>query len=176
MHQGSYSIYLLHMPVIALVSPLILIFNLPMVLQYVVLVLTTFVCCWLLHVKVIEKSAILLFLFNGKFLSSHDIPALKKYSLATLSFIQGVRRYSSAPVFQSVGFVREPTLLNPKQTFVREKVKSKKPKSFRQAQTLQKRPQAFQTLDSDFKSKGKRYKKKSIQSTVVSQALIIKKS
>lgn len=63
--QASYSIYLLHLPVIALAAPLWAGLRGGILLTYVMVVLTSFIVSWSAHEYVIKRLAWLRFLFNG---------------------------------------------------------------------------------------------------------------
>ncbi len=63
--SSSYSVYLLHIPFIALFFFLIEPLNLNVFISFTLLSALTFLACYLSHLLLINKSRLLLFLFNG---------------------------------------------------------------------------------------------------------------
>jgi fucose 4-O-acetylase-like acetyltransferase len=63
--QASYSIYLLHLPVITVAAPLLARLGEGVVTTYALLVATSFMVSWLVHELVINRYGPLRFLFNG---------------------------------------------------------------------------------------------------------------
>ena len=84
LNRGTYSIYLLHMPVIALIAHPILDLALPAWGSFLLISVVTLLICSVLHYGVVEKIPELQFLLNGKFISPKPlmapVPALSSSS------------------------------------------------------------------------------------------------
>jgi fucose 4-O-acetylase-like acetyltransferase len=63
--RASYSIYLLHLPVIGIAAPLLVSSSISVPANFVMLSAISFGASWLLHEVLIQRSAALHFLFNG---------------------------------------------------------------------------------------------------------------
>lgn len=63
--RASYSIYLLHLPVIGIAAPLLISNRLSVAGNFMMLAATSFGVSWLLHEVLIRRFAVLHFLFNG---------------------------------------------------------------------------------------------------------------
>jgi fucose 4-O-acetylase-like acetyltransferase len=73
--RASYSIYLLHLPVIGIAAPLLVSRNLSAPVNFAMLATTSFGVSWLLHELLIQRSALLHFLFNGVPMRSEPLQA-----------------------------------------------------------------------------------------------------
>lgn len=63
--RASYSIYLLHLPVIGIAAPLLFNSSISVAANFGILAATSFGVSWLLHEVLIQRFAVLHFLFNG---------------------------------------------------------------------------------------------------------------
>jgi glucan biosynthesis protein C len=74
--RASYSIYLLHLPAIGIAAPLLVSSSVSVLGNFVMLALTSFGVSWLLHEVLVQRFALLHFLFNG--VTTHSEPALEQ--------------------------------------------------------------------------------------------------
>ena len=63
--RASYSIYLLHLPVIGIAAPLLFNPGIPVLANFIILAITAFGVSWLLHELLVQRFTLLHFLFNG---------------------------------------------------------------------------------------------------------------
>ncbi len=71
--NSSYSVYLLHMPFMVVFFLLIEPMNLNIFIAFTLLSTLTFIVCYLFHILIINKSRILLFLFNGQITAKFNV-------------------------------------------------------------------------------------------------------
>lgn len=71
--NSSYSVYLLHMPFMVAFFLLIEPMNLNVFVAFTLLSTLTFIVCYLFHILIINKSRILLFLFNGQITAKFNV-------------------------------------------------------------------------------------------------------
>jgi glucans biosynthesis protein C len=77
--DSSYTVYLLHMPLLVIYHHALKNLHLPMMLYFLLLLCTVFTSCYMFHLFLVRKSVILGFLLNGK------LPAKKPSQTATLA-------------------------------------------------------------------------------------------
>ena len=63
--DSSYTIYLLHLPVIIFIFPLVSIFSFDVLTSFLFMSVLTFTICYLFHEHIVRKHRILMYLFNG---------------------------------------------------------------------------------------------------------------
>jgi glucan biosynthesis protein C len=87
--EASYTIYLLHQPLIIILFYVISLVELNAITSFLILSLSVYLLCYLVHQKVVRQNTVLLFLLNGVYRPLHkgSNPALRSPSRMSTSYL-----------------------------------------------------------------------------------------